>query len=75
MVKGNLKVLSEFKKYMRLADCGIESIWPVFKTRMLGPVHTATFSYENGVNFSVFALRSHCSAVKTGLFENANENA
>ena len=40
-----------------------------------GPVHTAPFSYENGVKLLRFALRSHCSAVKTELFENANENA
>ena len=39
----------------------------------LRPVHIASFSYETEQNLSVLTLRSHCSAVKTELFVNANE--
>ena len=39
------------------------------------PFTLLRFRMKTEKNLSVLALRSHCAAVKTELFENANENA
>ena len=45
------------------------------KNASKAPFTLLHFHMKTGKHFSLLALRSHCSAVKTELFENANENA
>ena len=61
-----------------IAQCSLcEQLLPKSTDRVLselGPYHTAPFHMKIEQNLSVLALRSHCSAVKMELFQNANEN-